>query len=281
MFGSRVIVHTDRMHNLGEHKEHEFVDARMEKTFQQITRPFADITNDDDAQRLTFINEQLTKLVANKPVSDKLMRRALTVEQMQSFLDSVDTPVHASEINYGDGMPEELHEYNIMLRNADFQYNKFESMSTQKARGGKFKLGVVTAEYNKSESLYEQALERLHEIWDLATPSHRYRLQCWFDREIDFYKGHDTKISIDCDSCARVRGSRSKKAQDSGLPKLSKRLKRKECQLIALRDAVISIVFVAEVEQEEEFASVDAIKRQAESRERLNALINNLPGDDI
>ena len=281
MFGSRVIVHTDRMHNLGEHKEHEFVDARMEKTFQQITRPFADITNDDDAQRLTFINEQLTKLVANKPVSDKLMRRALTVEQMQSFLDSVDTPVHASEINYGDGMPEELHEYNIMLRNADFQYNKFESMSTQKARGGKFKLGVVTAEYNKSESLYEQALERLHEIWDLATPSHRYRLQCWFDREIDFDKGHDTKISIDCDSCARVRGSRSKKAQDSGLPKLSKRLKRKECQLIALRDAVISIVFVAEVEQEEEFASVDAIKRQAESRERLNALINNLPGDDI
>ena len=281
MFGSRVIVHTDRMHNLGEHKEHEFVDARMEKTFQQITRPFADITSDDDAQRLTFINEQLAKLVANKPVSDKLMRRALTDEQMQSFLDSVDTPTHLSELNYGDGMPEELHAYNIMLRNADFQYNKIESMSTQKARGGKFKLGVVTAEYNKSESLYEQALERLHEIWDLAPPSHRYRLQCWFDREIDFDKGHDTKISIDSDSCARVRGSRSKKAQDSGLPKLSKRLKRKECQLIALRDAVISIVFVEEVEKVEEIESEHAIKRQAESRERLNALINNLPGDDI
>ena len=100
MFGSGVIVHTDRMHNLGEHTEH------------------------DDAQRLTFINVQLAKLVANKPVSDKLMRRALTVEQMQSFLDSVDTPTHLSELNYGDGMPEELHAYNIMLRNADFQYNK-------------------------------------------------------------------------------------------------------------------------------------------------------------
>ena len=281
MFGSRVIVHTDRMHNLGEHKEHEFVDARMEKTFQQITRPFADITSDDDAQRLTFINVQLAKLVANKPVSDKLMRRALTVEQMQSFLDSVDTPTHLSELNYGDGMPEELHAYNIMLRNADFQYNKFDKMSLQQVRGKKFKYGVVTNESNKADGLYEDALERLHEIWDLATPSHRYRLQCWFDREIDFDKGHDTKISIDSDSCARVRGSRSKKAQDSGLPKLSKRLKRKECQLIALRDAVISIVFLAEVEQEEEFASVDAIKRQAESRERLNALINNLPGDDI
>ena len=154
-------------------------------------------------------------------------------------------------------------------------------MSTQKARGGKFKLRVVTAEYNKYESLYEQALERLHEIWDLAPPSHRYRLQCWFDREIDFDKGHDTKISIDCDSCARVRGSRSARAQDSGLPKLSKRLKRKECQLIALRDAVISIVFLAEVEKVEEIESEDAIKRQAERRERLNALINNLPDDDI
>ena len=281
MFGSRVIVHTDRMHNLGEHKEHEFVDARMEKTFQQITSPFADITNDDDAQRLTLINEQLAKLVANKPVSDKLMRRALTDEQMQSFLDSVDTPVHASELNYGDGMPEELHEYNIMLRKADFQYNKFDKMSLQQVRGKKFKYGVVENESNKADGLYEDALERLHEIWDLATPSHRYRLQCWFDREIDFDKGLDTKISIDCDSCARVRGSRSARAQDSGLPKLSKRLKRKECQLVALRDAVIDIVFVEEVEKVEEIESEHAIKLQAESRERLNALINNLPGDDI
>ena len=143
MFGSRVIVQADRMHNLGEHKEHEFVDARIEKTFQQITRPFAEIKNDDDALRLTFINEQLSKLVANKPVSDKLMRHALTVEQMQVYLESVDTPVHASEVNYGDGMPEELHAYNIMLRNADFQYNKFDKMSLQQVRGRKFKHGVV------------------------------------------------------------------------------------------------------------------------------------------
>jgi hypothetical protein len=281
MFGSRVIVHTDRMHNLGEHKEHEFVDARVEKTFQQITRPFAEITNDDDALRLTLINEQLNKLVANKPVSDKLMRLALTVEQMQSFLVSVETPTHLSELNYGDGMPDELHAYNIMLRSADFQYNKFDKMSLQQVRGRKFKHGVVTNESNKADSLYEDALERLHEIWDLASPSHRYRLQCWFDREIDFDKGYDTKISIDCDSIARVRGSRSKKAQDSGLPKLSKRLKRKECQLIALRDAVIDIVFVAEIEQVEEFTSKEAQIREEERRARLNALINNLPGDDI
>ena len=281
MFGSRVIVQTDRMHNLGEHKEHEFVDARIEKTFQQITRPFAEIKNDDDALRLTFINDQLSKLVANKPVSDNLMRHALTVEQMQAYLDSIETPVHASEVNYGEGMPEELHAYNIMLRNADFQYNKFDKMSLQQVRGRKFKHGVVANESNKADGLYEDALERLHEIWDLASPSHRYRLQCWFDREIDFDKGHDTKISIDCDSIARVRGSRSKKAQDSGLPKLSKRLKRKECQLIALRDAVIDIVFIAEVVQVEEFISEEAKIREEERRARLNALINNLPGDDI
>ena len=274
MFGSRVIVHTDRMHNLGEHKEHEFVDARIEKTFQQITSPFADITNDDDAQRLAFINEQLAKLVANKPVSDKLMRRALTDEQMQSFLDSVDTPVHASEINYGDGMPEELHEYNIMLRNADFQYNKFDKMSLQQVRGKKFKYGVVTNESNKADSLYEDALERLHEIWDLATPSHRYRLQCWFDREIDFDKGLDTKISIDCDSCARVRDSRSARAQDSGLPKLSKRLKRKECQLIALRDAVIDIVFIKSV-------IVDEITEYKSAKLQALLSTNLLDGDLI
>jgi hypothetical protein len=70
------------------------------------------------------------------------------------------------------------------------------------------------------------------------------------DREIDLDEGANTKLSIDCVGIPRVRGSKSKNALDSGLPKLSKRLKRKECQLQALRSAACAIAFEAEVVEE-------------------------------
>ena len=50
-------------------------------------------------------------------------------------------------------------------------------------------------------------------------------------------------IGIEADTIPRVRGSKSSHALDSGLPKLSQRLKRKECQLVALREAVWDIAF--------------------------------------
>ena len=73
------------------------------------------------------------------------------------------------------------------------------------------------------------------------------------DREVDCYKGFNSTLSIDCGGVPRVRGSRSVHALDSGLPKLSKRLKRKECHLQALRSAACEIAFVAK--QEEEYAT--------------------------
>jgi len=275
LYGSRVLINKDKKNTVGEFAETDYVDARVEKQFNKIELPFVDIENAEDLDRLTFINEQLKKLVANKPVSDKLMHVALTEDQMRVYIDSIDSPVHASEVMYGDGMPDELHDYNIMLRKADFQYNKFDNMSLKQVRGVKFGYGVVTTESDKADSLYEDVLERLHEIWDLASPSHRYRLQCWFDREIDFEKGHDTKISIDPDNIVRVRGSRSARALDSGLPKLSKRLKRKECQLIALRDALIELTFVKVADIEVE------TKASSQNNKKLYDLINYLPGDEI
>ena len=66
------------------------------------------------------------------------------------------------------------------------------------------------------------------------------------DREIDFDAGVERTIGIGPVLIPRVRGSRSSNALDSGLPKLSKRLKRKECQLLALRDAAWKLAFKPE-----------------------------------
>ena len=97
---------------------------------------------------------------------------------------------------YGDGMPDELRGYNMMLHAADFQNNKFEKMSVLKSTGRKnYSAQSVTAASNKAESLYEDALERLGEIWSSATPAELYELQTWMDRDIDIDRGFESTIS--------------------------------------------------------------------------------------
>jgi len=141
-------------------------------------------------------------------------------------------------------MPVELRSYNQRLKDADFQQAKYDKMAGMARTGrAKYKQGTVSRALDKAESLYETALERLKEIWDTASPADVYELQNWMDREIDFDAGHDSTIGISVDSIPRVRGSKSTRALDSGLPKLSQRLKRQECQLEALREAAWDIAF--------------------------------------
>ena len=120
--------------------------------------------------------------------------------------------------------------------------------------------------------MYEDALERLGEIWSCASHAEKYELQNWLDREYDWDKGVNSTLTIDCGGVPRVRGSRSVNALDSGLPKLSKRLKRKECQLQALRSAACAIAFMAK--QEEEYIPNTVVSA------KLKALLANIGRDD-
>jgi hypothetical protein len=197
----------------------------------------------------------------------------LTAEEYADYLYKLENAMHPSEITYGDGMPHELKSYNIFLRQADFHNNKYEKMHGQKIYGKKnYSSASITAVGNKAESLYEDALERLGEIWSCASHAEQYELQNWLDREYDWDKGVNSTLTIDCGGVPRVRGSRSVNALDSGLPKLSKRLKRKECQLQALRSAACAIAFVAK--QEEEYKSNPVVSA------KLKALLANIGRDD-
>ncbi len=46
---------------------------------------------------------------------------------------------HPSEIEYGDGMPDELDSYKSHCRKADFGYNKYDRMSSLRS-GGRVRL---------------------------------------------------------------------------------------------------------------------------------------------
>jgi hypothetical protein len=253
--------------------EADYVDGRVEKTFDV---PEVTLRTIDDAKQVTKLarlNALLEKLVDGKSATTAQIKSALTLEQYNEYVYKLDTEQDASENNYGNGMPDELRGYNRKLKAADFQQAKYEKMSGLASTGRvKYKYDTVSKALDKAESLYEDALERLEEIWGMATPADLYELQNWMDRDIDFDKGFDRTVGICVDSIPRVRGSKSTRALESGLPKLSKRLKRQECQLTALREAAWDIAFerVEEVNAQTEVDAARLKERIANWKARKN-----------
>jgi hypothetical protein len=255
MYGERKLIIRDRYHQLGsgayQHVEADYEDARIEKEYVLHEHTFREIHDTHELNKLSKLNDMLEKMLRNKNVSNKQMQFTLTAEEYANYIASLDLVSNASEFMYGGGMPSELRDYNTYVKRADFQNNKFEKMHGEKTyRKKNYSSASITAASNKADHLYERALERLSEIWGVASHAERFELQNWMDREIDLDEGPNTKLSIDCVGIPRVRGSKSKNALDSGLPKLSKRLKRKECQLQTLRSAASAIAFEAEVIEE-------------------------------
>jgi hypothetical protein len=279
-YGERVLVQKDRRGGIGAEAyvftEADYVDAREVKTYSVPVVTLRTIEDAKQVAKLHRLNRMLEQVVAGKAVTKAQIKSALTPEQHKEYVYRLANDRDPSEINYSDGMPVELRSYNQRLKDADFQQAKYDKMAGMARTGrAKYKQGTVSRALDKAESLYETALERLKEIWDTASPADVYELQNWMDREIDFDAGNDRTIGISVDSIPRVRGSKSSHALDSGLPKLSQRLKRKECQLVALRQAAWDIAFERVQEdnaQNEE--DREALKQRIANMRARNSMIN-------
>lgn len=248
-FGSRVLTQRDRNVALGdayEFTEADYVDGYEPDVYTLPDVEFNATLSSQQVQRLHKINELLRRFVNGLSVSDKQLKSVLDAEQYSEYTYALTTQKHLSEINYGDGEPSALRPYKALLKQGDFEYNKYERMSSRRSTGrAKYKSETIDRVYNKSEGFYERALECLEELWGVSPGYEQHQLQKWMDRDIDFDAGMERTIGIGPVLIPRVRGSRSSNALDSGLPKLSKRLKRKECQLLALRDAAWKLAFVS------------------------------------
>ena len=276
MYGERKLRMRDRLEDLSSTNyaiaEADYEDARIEKEYALHEHKFREIHETLELSKLSKLNDMLEKMLRNKNVSNKQMQSTLTADEYENYIASLDLISHPSEIKYGNGMPSELRDYNLYVKRADFQNNKFEKMDGQKTYAKKnYTNESITAASNKAESLYEDALERLGEIWGVASPAEKFELQNWLDREIDLDERINSKLTIYSEGVPRVRGSKSKYALDSGLPKLSKRLKRKECQLQALRSAACEIAF-----EVEEIVQTEIKSSQSQ---KLHSLLN--PSDDL
>ena len=228
----------------GEFGETDYVDAREELAYEQIDLPFRTLQDVEDVRRLHKINKLFDASLHDKTVLNVALKSALTGQEYAEYLHNLDDIKEPSEIMYADGMPAELHDYNRKLVQADFMNAKYESMSGRASVGKvRFKAETLSRTLNRAESLYEDALLRLEEIYGTATPQERYELDNWMDREIDFEKGTGTKLTIDCEGIPRVKGSKSAFALNSGLPKLSVRLKQRETQLRALMESAFALTY--------------------------------------
>jgi len=252
--GSRVLKQRDRDVALGsvyEYTEADYVDGYEPQPYTLPDAEFNATLNIEQVVRLHKINELLRHFVNGVSVSEKQLKTVLDAEQYSEYTTALTSQQHFSEITYGEGEPSALRAYKAWVKQGDFEYNKYERMSSRRSNGrAKYKSQTMDRVYNKSDSFYERALECLEETWGVASPYEQHQLQKWMDRDIDFDAGFERTIGIGPVLIPRVRGSRSSNALDSGLPKLSKRLKRKECQLLALRDAAWKLAFKPQPEKE-------------------------------
>jgi hypothetical protein len=276
MYGCRVLKSENRTSVWGVDyifTEDDYVDGREQKSYATPAVEFNTDLSATQAATLRAVNAMLLCLVRDKPVSDKNLKSALTELQCDSYEYALNTEQNPSEINYGGGLPLELISYKRFLQMADFQHNKYERMCTQKNRGkARYKSETIFRESNKTDGLYEDAIEDLEQIWSSASQLQQHNIQLWMDRTIDFDEGLKRKIGIEPESIPRVRGSKSVHALDSGLPKLSKRLKRKECQLIALRDAAWQLAFLQKPNAESMLTQGEDLQQ----RDKLKSMLQRL-----
>ena len=210
---------------------------------EPVIRLLVQNLTDSQRQDLKKINLLFREIFVGKFPNTRKLKALLTTRQCEAYSSSLTEIRFPTEAMYGDGMPYELHSYNDMLRQADFIFGKYEKMSGMKSTGrAVYKPTVLRRTEEKSQRLYEIAIERLEEIFEVATRGDRHSISCWMDREVEF--GVNGNTSPDCVGAPRTRGSRSHHAQDAELPLLSKRLKQRECALRALRDAACDIAFL-------------------------------------
>lgn len=212
------------------------------------TWQFKDALTADEYRRLMLLNKLLVQQLSGKTVGKAAIERALTPAEFADYINSLTQPQSFVEVKYADGVPDVLKRYNIMLRDADFQYNKYESMYGMRSIGrANFKSQSLTRTMNKAETLYEHALEYLQEQIGIAERDNRQgELMHWFDRDIDFTTAEN--LGINADGVPRIKGSSSPHAQDAGLPKLSMRLKRELRLLENLLRAAVACAYVPEPE---------------------------------
>lgn len=210
----------------------------------EATWQFKDALTEDEYNKLKKLNTLIARRLSGKSISSSVLRNVLSDDEYADYQTSLATHKTMAEVLYAIGVPDELKRYNIMLRDADFQLGKYERMNGLRDNGrAKYRAESLKRTYEKSEHLYERALEYLQEQIEVSVrDKSSIDWKLWLDRDVDF--STDGNLGINADQVPRVKGSRSPYAQDAELPKMSVLLKREQCGLENLIRAAVACAYV-------------------------------------
>ena len=231
-----------------QYVEADYADAKPSYEYEVPALKLRDSVSWDDEERLKCINAAVRASLIGRSLPRRLLFKCLTAEQLMNLDQQVETASHPSEVTYGGGVPQYLRSYSEKLQRADFTWYQYEQASGRKSKTNRRRSNAHLED--KAESLYEDAFERLIEVYSDANVGNLdkeaiYQLQAWLDRrvELDLDDLSQTNIAIGPHTMPRVRGTKSQYAEDSGLPKLSKKVKQKYLALRVLLEVAVEIAF--------------------------------------
>jgi hypothetical protein len=256
------------------HADGDYVDAQDQHTYATPNWALRDELTEQQVLQLQAVNSAVRTALQHKSVTLPQLRRALTRQQLQDFAASLVDVHETSEVMYGGGMPEQLRDYNAALRAADFAWSRFEALPTTPRHHARRAKNASANMEDRAISLYEVAIERLADAFTSAQRGDYgagmySELQTWMDRAVEFDSKMPNAVDTNPYAMPRVRGSKSRYAQDTGLPKLSKRIKREYCALTALLVAGCDLAFVLPEQQEHALTQ----QEQQQQREKLRSLL--------
>lgn len=259
------------------YSECDYLDAQTQHTYVTPQWLLREPLTTQETQRLQAVNRAVLCALSGKTVTLKQLRCALAPLQLTQFEQSLTDTHDPSEYHYGSGMPHELRRYNKLLNKADFAWSRFEALPTAPRHGSRRTSGAAARIESSAVSLYEDALQYLIDVFssakhDSRDPTKFTELTMWMDRPVDYDAGTSRQIDTDPHAIPRVRGSKSGYADDSGLPKLSKRIKRQYCALLSLLVAGCELAFVLPEQQDNPMTQ----QAQQQQRDKLRMLLRKI-----
>jgi hypothetical protein len=191
-------------------------------------------------RRLAQCVRVLTKITRGHLASHKQMQRGLTEEEYEQYRASFNSTVTHYEDEWLNGRPQALDEYTKIIKSGDLYNAMAERLSAAKKK--KYDTNGQSASLRmrrKAEAAYERALEYLRSLTDGAHDA--AEIERWLDRNVSWVAGEEP--SVDAEGVPRVRGSKSKYAQDADRPQWSARDGRLWRQREALTSAVLPLVY--------------------------------------
>lgn len=135
--------------------EQDYIDAKVETVNETVVRKLAPIIDSKKLRTLARINAQLEHMLRGGNITAVQLRSLLTQQQHKDYTASLTEIRDNTELMYGDGMPQELQDYNAMLKSGDLAFGKAERMSGMQSAGRrKYKIGAVAKVETVKDEIY-------------------------------------------------------------------------------------------------------------------------------